>query len=489
MGNRGLGALLVRQGDRTTLLFACTLFLGVILSGCKDDVVTAGSSLLDDNDKIIVCSDTFSLSSNLAPCGSIITAPDSFLLGEITTDYGTVRAEILTQLACPVGFQYPETAEVDSVCLFFYYRDWVGSNSTPMAVNVYEIDRSVMEYNLTYTSDINIADYCSMEDSTLLVSRQPLIVAGSKADSVYNSSTGTYLPMVRCRISDDFARRFFSMQTYTSQDSFNKFFKGLYITPTFGSATMLHITDVSMAVYYHFSYNRGGQDTTVTDMKGYYANAEVRGLNRIEYRDKETLVENLLADSAHYSYVIAPAGVYTRMQFPMVQIEETIMQSLIYKDTVKRPYVNLAQLQVDVLNVYEGTGTDKDRNDWLQPANYMLLIKEESVDRFFRKKELPSDTVAILSSLSTGVDSLGNTIYYYSYDLNTLLTNQIRQIQNPDTLNMLLVPVTVETTTNASYGTTSVTSVRQSQVMSATKIRSAQNADSPLSLKVVYSGF
>ncbi|MGN1247661.1 MAG: DUF4270 family protein [Paludibacteraceae bacterium] len=264
---------------------------------------------------------------------------------------------------------------------------------------------------------------------------------------------------------------------------------GLYITPTFGSATMLHITDVSMAVYYHFSYNRGGQDTTVTDMKGFYANAEVRGLNRIEYRDKETLVENLLADSAHYSYVIAPAGVYTRMQFPMLQIEETIMQSLIYKDTVKRPYVNLAQLQVDVLNVYDGTGADKDRNDWLQPADYMLLIKEESLDRFFRKKELPSDTVAILSSLSTGTDSLGNTIYYYSYDLNTLLTNQIRQVMNPDTLNMLLVPVTVETTTNSSYGTTSITSVRQSQVMSATKIRSAQNADSPLSLKVVYSGF
>ena len=189
--------MLVRQGDRTSLLFACTLFLGVILTGCKDDMVTAGSSLLDDNDKIIVCSDTFSLSSNLAPCGSIITAPDSFLLGEIATDYGTVRAEVLTQLACPVGFQYPETAEVDSVCLFIYYRDWVGSSSTPMAINVYAIDRGVMEYNLTYTSDLDIADYCSMEDSTLLVARQPLIVAGSKADSVYTSSTGTYQPMVR----------------------------------------------------------------------------------------------------------------------------------------------------------------------------------------------------------------------------------------------------------------------------------------------------
>ena len=102
-----------------------------------------------------------------------------------------------------------------------------------------------------------------------------------------------------------------------------------------------------------------------------------------------------------------------------------------------------------MLNVYDGTGADKDRNDWLQPADYMLLIKEESVDRFFRKKELPADTVAILSSLTTGTDSLGNTIYYYTYDLNTLLTNQIRQEMNPDTMNMMLVHVTVENKTNA----------------------------------------
>ena len=75
-----------------SVLILCSLFLA--LNGCKDDVVTAGSSLLDDNDKIIVCSDTFSLSSNLAPCGSIITAPDSFLLGEIATYIGEMNVPI-----------------------------------------------------------------------------------------------------------------------------------------------------------------------------------------------------------------------------------------------------------------------------------------------------------------------------------------------------------------------------------------------------------
>lgn len=468
------------------------IVLGVccaLLSACDSDRMTAGSSLLGDGDAIIVRADTFALSSTLAPCGSIITAPDSFLLGELMTDYGTVRAEIFTQLACPTGFMYPENAEVDSVCLFMYYRDWVGSGNSPMSINVYEMDRDVIEYDLSYRTDIKVEDYCSLEDSCLLVAREPLIVAGQKVDSVYDDYTDTYVPVVQCRLSDAFAKRFFAMRHYTSQEDFNAFFKGLYITPTFGSATVLHMTDISIAVYYHFSYAVQGRDTTVSDMKGFYANAEVRQLNRIAYQDKEAMVDKMQQDSALYNYIVGPAGVYTRMQFPMKDIEETITEHLEYKDTVKRPYVNLAQLRVDVLNVYDGSESQMEPNDWLQPAEYMMLIKEESMERFFLKKELPRDTVAILSALSSTIDSLGNIVYYYSYDLNTLLTNQLRQNDPVDTLNMLLVPVAVETVTNSSYGTTSVVSVRPSQTMSATKIRSAKNADSPMSLQVVYSGF
>ena len=124
------------------------------------------------------------------------------------------------------------------------------------------------------------------------------------------------------------------------------------------------------------------------------------------------------------------------------------------------------------------------RNDWLQPAAYMLLIKEQSVDRFFANKELPSDTCALLGALTTDKDSVGNTIYYYSYDLSVFITNQLRQQNNDSILNMLLVPVTVGTSTTSS--TTVVSSVRQQQTMSATKIKSAKNG---MQLELVYSGF
>ena len=115
----------------------------------------------------------------------------------------------------------------------------------------------------------------------------------------------------------------------------------------------------------------------------------------------------------------------------------------------------------------------------------MLLIREESMQRFFANRELPSDTCALLGQLTQGTDSVGETIYYYSYDMSEFLTNQLRNKSDDSTLNMLLVPVTVENNATV-YSTVAVSSVRQQQTMSATKIRSAKNG---MKFELVYSGF
>lgn len=76
-----------------------------LLAGCKGDITDAGSGVLDEGDAIVVKADTFSLNSGIIECRHIISSPDSFLLGEIETKYGVLRADVLTQLACPVGYQ------------------------------------------------------------------------------------------------------------------------------------------------------------------------------------------------------------------------------------------------------------------------------------------------------------------------------------------------------------------------------------------------
>ena len=470
--------------------FGCLFAIIFTFASCKDDVTNTGQSILDPSDKIIVFADTFSLQSSLDSCKAIISQADSFLLGEIETDYGLLRASILTQLACPEGYHYPDgftVDSVDSICLFLYYKSWKGDDKSPLAIDAYMMDKNTFEYSGTYPTDISIDDYCSRDKSILRNHR--IVVASEKLDSVQTSS-GTYIPMVRMRVNDDFVRDFASIQTFDSQESFNDHFKGLLIETSFGSSTMLNVSSIALGVYYHFTYQKAGRDTTVQDVKAFYANSEVRTVNHMQYEDKQQLIETLQKDSDTYNYIIAPAGVYTRLSFPMAQMADTIMEHMKVPvegggTLTKQPYVNKAYVRVDVENKFTGSASQITRNDWLQPTSYMLLIKEQSVDRFFKEKELPSDTCALLGELTQGTDSLGNSTYYYSYDLSDFLTNQLRKEGSDDVLNMVLVPVTIETTLT-SNSTTAVSSVRQQQTMSATKIRSAKNG---MQLELVYSGF
>lgn len=454
----------------------------LLWTACKDDVTTTGESILDENDAIIVLADTFSISSAVDSCDAIISQADSFLLGEIETDYGVLRASVLTQLACPEGYTYPEGFTVDSICLFMYYSSWVGDDKSPLAINAYLMDKNTFRYNSTYPTDLNIDDYCTRSKSILTNHR--IVVASEKRDSIRNTN-GQYIPMVRMRVNDDFMQDFASITNFESQDKFNEQFKGLLLETSFGSATMLNISDVALGVFYHFQYNKAGKDTTVSDMKAFYANSEVRTVNQLVYRDKKEWVETLQQDSDTYNYIIAPAGVYTRLRIPMEQITDKIIQNMrdpLTGDTVKSPYVNKAEVRVSVMNM---DPDNNDRNDWLLPSSHMLLIKEKSMTRFFKNRELPSDTCALLGQLTQGVDSVGDAIYYYSYDMSDFLTNQLRKEENDSILNMLLVPVTINTTTT-NTSANAVTSVRQQQTISATKIRSAKNG---MKLEIVYSGF
>ncbi len=447
----------------------------LLWTACKDDVTTTGESILDENDAIIVLADTFSISSAVDSCDAIISQADSFLLGEIETDYGVLRASVLTQLACPEGYTYPEGFTVDSICLFMYYSSWVGDDKSPLAINAYLMDKNTFRYNSTYPTDLNIDDYCTRNKSILTNHR--IVVASEKRDSIRNTN-GQYIPMVRMRVNDDFMQDFASITNFESQDKFNEQFKGLLLETSFGSATMLNISDVALGVFYHFQYNKAGKDTTVSDMKAFYANSEVRTVNQLVYRDKKEWVETLQQDSDTYNYIIAPAGVYTRLRIPMEQITDKIFT----RTELKRPYVNKAEIRVSVMNM---DPDNNDRNDWLLPSSHMLLIKEKSMTRFFKNRELPSDTCALLGQLTQGVDSVGDAIYYYSYDMSDFLTNQLRKEENDSILNMLLVPVTINTTTT-NTSANAVTSVRQQQTISATKIRSAKNG---MKLEIVYSGF
>ena len=245
-----------------------------------------------------------------------------------------------------------------------------------------------------------------------------------------------------------------------------------------------------MAVYYHFDYHQLYDTTTFTeiDVKGFYANSEVRQINRYELINTQLDILEALEDEV--DFVVSPGYIFTRLRIPMKQMADAIIRDL----GDKRAYVNRARIDVEVINVLEEEADKYERDYWAQPCNYMLLIKEDAIDRFFSTNELPSDSCALLESITTRTDSLEETHYFYSYDVSALLTQQLRNKDNakalPDTLNMVLVPVDVKlTTASSTSSTTSITAVKHKQTVSATAIRSANIENNPMRLEVVYSGF
>lgn len=467
-----------------SILFVSLLFFCICLLGCDGDVVNAGSSTLSDSDEICVKSDTFSVVSTLDSCAAISLTPDSFLLGECDTHFGTIKADILTQLACPEGFEYPggATAQVDSVCLYLYYRNWYGDGNAPLGIAVYELDRQTLDINTLYPNNMVLADYCSLADSTSIAAQSTIIIPSNMKDSSYLSESNGYVTCVAIKLSDAFAKRFFQTKTFTSQDAFNEQFKGLYVCADFGGSTVLYVMDMSMSVYYHFTMHRPGvNDTVISDVKSFYANEEVRLVNRFIYPNREATLQHY-AKVLDTNYIVSPANIYTHLSVRMDSIYNRIDEQLVEADKY-RVYVNKAELVIDVL--YDESETGRPRDTWDIPAANMLLLRADKQETFFTKNELPSDTVAILASLSAETDSLANVSYSYTYDLSGMLTQQLRSADRAESLEFVLVPVSV----NSNAATGGISAVKQLQTISATRIRSANNVVNPMDIEMVYSGF
>lgn len=494
------------------ILCLAALF-ALLLTACTEDTPSAGGGLSGHGDiivkaqKIDITSSLLDMSGNELSWFGIYTTPDSFLIGECDNRFGTLHADMLTQLVCPEGFQYPEGAVLDSVCLFVYYSSFFGDGQSPLMLNVYEMDGEVMRFNNAYSSFAPLSRFVS--DASLnksIVTRPRTILAANPTDSVY--SGGSYVPFIRFRMTDEWAEKLFSIRDFSSQEQFNALLKGVYITSEFGGSTILHVSDVAVTLHYHFPYTYIGQNDTIweTDIKGFYANTEVRQINRYEYINSQ--VSQL--SNKDVNYVVSPGNVFTSISLPIRQLCLDVQDSI----GDKRAYINRAQIIAEVLN-YSTKKTGLKPDEWAQPSQYMMLIERDEMEHFFRDQRLPNDSTALLGSITSSTDSLSNKTYYYSYDLSNVLTRYIRRMERaaaqsaqsaarstlgtsavpdyaevvPETLEMVLVPVDV-TSSNGMSGESSITRVAHKQTVSCTAIRSAQSDTKDYTQwEIVYSGF
>lgn len=451
-------------------LFFLTILISVFTISCTDDVTDMGSGIQPAGDKISVYADAFYLSSENYFVDNFTSKPDSFLLGTYYDEkFGTTEADIFAQLQPPLGFKYPAGAKADSAKIFISYYTWFGYQYSPMEVSIYEMNKGTFNYTQAYKSDINIEDYC---DKSLLLGKRIF----SPKDAVLKRGDST---SVSFKLNGDFIKRFSTQfdSLYTKNFNFLNSFKGLYITTDFGSASMLYINQIDLRYYFSYKYatGNGTDSTTVNTYVTYPTNSEVRQVNRVYHPDKE-LVRQKLEARPTVTFVSSPSNVYTRVKLPLRSMREKMNVSgkkLTMNSAIARFYVE---------------DFDEDTVDHKIVSN-LMIIKEDSMEVFFKSRKIPSSSYAVLGTLTYETDDDNNMSYYYSYDLAKLVADEFKNAVNdinilPENMNMILVPVSIKYDSSGN-----ILEVKQQNLMNSVTLCSGKHPKKPIRLNVVYSGF
>jgi hypothetical protein len=441
-----------------------------IVTSCKNDE-SVGITIQPQEDEIIVESDTFIIESENYYVPAISAQADSMILGEFYNEtYGTTKAELLVQIAPPIDYRFPEDKykpEPDSLVLMMYYNSWVGSAYAPLEFSIYEINKQPIDYNTQYLSNLNIGDFT---DSTILMGKRLMTsIDLSRADSLEEDTA--IMPYVRYKFDQVQLERFFNMpqEVYKDEEAFLDEFKGLYITTRYGSSTLICFNQITMYLYYHYTYQTNGKDTVVNTSIIYPSNKEVRQLNKFTHPN----IEEVTVCNDSINFIKSAAGIYPKIRIPIGEMSKRIYSKI----GDKQLNVNAAEIIIEDIK-YDTTNT------YLGKPFYLLALTTDQFDDFLKYNTMPSatDTTAVIASYSTSHKG-------YKLDLAYFITKHLRNeiVEEDDVIEMILMPVLAETSTSTE--TSTIANIKPLTQLAVSTIRSGKNEYSPMRLKILYNGF
>lgn len=455
--------------------FIFVVLLSLLFFSCEADLTDIGSTVQPSGDAIIIEVDSFlNISSSNFAIDSIYSKPDSLLLGAFVDDtYGTFYADILTQLQPPLNATFPANAKPDSAKLMLNYYSWFGDYFSPLEVAVYKMDKNkTFLENGLYWSNIKPAEYTTKSiklGSKILTAR----------DYSYRRTDST---LIKIDLSEQFVNDFKTLwrtpYTTLNESDFQRDFNGIYITTNFGTASMLNIRYIYMRYYYSYPVIRkdsvgNDYETTFSTYHDYPASDEVRKVNRFQSPQKSEVFDKFSLNP-YVNVISSPSNIYTNVTIPLNSIKNKLNSKVGNKELL----INRAKFRINIADVEDTTLA-------IPLVSSVMMMLESEVDGYFKKRQLPSDTISVIANVSYGYDANKNIVYYYNFDLAKILTNELnKKDKAPQELKFRLIPVSI------SYdGSKKIKEIKQQSLMRAVKLCSGTHPDRPMRLDVVYSGF
>jgi len=421
-----------------TLLSLALAISALFFIACDDNLGPLGDSIQPDGDDIFVGADTVKLTAETVSFKDSVYARTMFgSLGEyVDPIFGKIKSDYLCEFYYPRDDENPvkpfndKVISIDSVFFNTGFITFTGDSVSPMGLAVYEVTSPLKPFFFT---NIDPTKYCDMQK----ILGQTIFAIQNVPDTIDKGYR-----TIKTRLDLSLGERFYqewltNKETFSGSEKLREFFKGVYVTSTFGSGSMINTEFSEMDIHYTYTGRNVAdtQDSIRKTLLRLSITPEVIQMNRI----KNSIPEELFADKDTKTYMKTPAGLYTELTIPLNEIASKIGMD---------KTLNAANFRM------KGFTEEEDKYDMKRP-NTILLINKDSLTNFFYNKKLHDGITSFVISRNTSTSGIFN-----SYDfgniasaINHYISKHKDETVLPD-LKYLMIPISIASSSSSSGATT-----------------------------------
>ncbi len=482
-------------------IFPLCFLIIALFYACNDDSGEVGFSV--DTTLLTIYIDSsfvYTQQSDSVSTSAVDSLPNRTIvqmLGEVTVPgFGSVKADYLTQFYPVADFDTvlvkPDMIDSMGVEIAFQYNSFFGDSLAPMQLTVYQLNKLLRdEENVRQPiySNLNPEDYYDEADK--LGSSFYVASVQSYPDSLLDEDGYRYIKMTfgstdeeKKEWADNFYNFYLSNDGSLTTSMMNEFFKGLYVTNSFGRGTLLYIVSTAIVIYHRtYVYDSDGALETISDTSDsltvenssttyLMTSYEAPTINHV-VSESDASVEALRAQGE--AIIQTPMMYDALLTFPTTKIIQLFndARSLHTTDTVG--VLNSIKLKVPLKTLPADL-----KSAGIVPPPYLLLMRQggnatsssgEIVamdkEEFFTERLVNDDKnyfYATYDSISNSYTFTGLQDYIlniYNYDPNDILNDEDRSLkENPDNSydsDLILIPISLSTTSTTYTSDTNIT--------------------------------
>ena len=382
---------------------------GAVFASCEDNVSTVGSALANGEVQIALDSLIWDGSEqniyrgdqkHLVVCpkinystifdDAVDTRSTTNLIGRISVpEYGDLNCSYVSQMLSTTSLDIPDSipvSQVDSMKLVLYVPRGAltGDSLAPQQLKVFRLNKSL-------PSDIdNRFDPTGYYDpQNPLGSRSYTLSALGMSDSLY-----THKPYINIEIPLSKEMAVETVNAYRDDkinsifewpQTFEKYFHGIYVEPSFGRGCVANIVYTRFVIFYNYKTT----ETTTTDDKtttttttkvgttGVFESSPiVLNSNNISYKPSEYL-KSLASDNE--AIITTPGGFRVNFRFPAKELLDIYRQSQSKLSVVSDLTLSIPAEEIE--------------NDYgLTPPPYLIMVRTSKLAEFLASNSLPDNT-------------------------------------------------------------------------------------------------